>query len=54
MRMVRVDVHLDSHCTLCFDEGQEGQAAVQTRAGAKLTEWFQANKKSRREPFYDM
>lgn len=43
--VVQLNVHLENHYTIYFGEGEEEQAAAQRRAGEKLTEWLQANKK---------
>lgn len=43
--VLRLEVHLENHHTVCFEEGKERAAAAQHRPGTKLTEWFKANEK---------
>lgn len=43
--VVLSDVHLEINHTLCFNEGQERQAIVQSRADIKLAKWCEGNKK---------
>ena len=41
--VVRLDVHLEGHHTVYFQEDNAEHAANRPRAGTKLTEWFVAN-----------
>ena len=43
--VVRLEVHLEGQHTVFYHEGNEVAAANRDKAGTKLTEWFEANKK---------
>lgn len=43
--VVRLDVHLPDQHTVYFAEGSEQLDAQQSRAGTKLSEWFESNSK---------